>query len=334
VPAATFDGNAAAFDQVLQAATIGRGDDAVGVAIVRDGQVVHEFAAGTENALLGTSATPASRFRLASISKVLAATVVMQLVEEGRIQLDEPFLDQYGSDAAIGDQRMRSITVRHLLSHTSGLSDAWARFFDGGATTWQEAATAGLADTLQFDPGSMFQYSNTNFCLLGLLIERVTGMPYEQAVTERVLAPLGITDMRMAGTFDVQFGDVVHRSGPGRNYMEVLGPAGAWVGSAADTARIVAALSPSGGSLLLEPGTVDRMRQPAIALPPALGWNYGLGLRLFANGSWGHTGTVERTRAIAVNRPDGTTVSVMVAGDVPWSTDDLLDTIDAAFAAS
>lgn len=319
---------------MIKAATLGRGDDAVAAAILVDGQVVHELAAGTENGLLGTAVTPTSRFRLASISKVLGTIVVMQLAEEGRIQLDEPFLEQLATDAPVADPRTYSVTVRQLLSHTSGFPKAWTRYFDRGSNDWHQAGRASLGDELLGTPGAVYQYSNTNFVLLGLLVEHVTGQPYEQAVGERVLAPLGITGMRMAGTFDLQPGDVVHRSTPGRNYMEALGPAGAWVGSAADTARILAALQGTGPVQLLSPDSVAEMRVPRLVLPPELGWNYGMGLRLFADGSWGHTGTVEKTRAVAVNRPGGITVSVLVSGDVPWTTDDLLDTINVALAAS
>ena len=331
-PTPGLPGDTAAFDSVIAAATVGLGDRAVGVAVLRDGVVVHEFAAGIENGLFGTRAVPASRFRTASISKILTAVVVLQLVEEGRIELDRPLLEQVPIGAAIVDPRMYSITVRQLLSHTSGLPDAYPRFFAGGASSWQQAAALGLGDVLPGQPGTFFDYSNTNYCLLGLLIEHVDGRPYEDAVNARVLAPLGIVGPRLAGTFDVGFGEVVHQSGPGRNFMETLGPAGGWVASPAEVGQIVAALDrPDGG--LLSADTVALMRRPHGAPFAEVEWSYGLGLRLFANGSWGHTGTVEHTRAMAVNRPDGSTIVIMVSGEIPWSTDDLLVTIDAAVAA-
>ena len=73
------------------------------------------------------------------------------------------------------------MTVRELMSHTSGFDAAHGIFFGHGVDTWQQAADNALGQTLKFDPGTAFQYSNTNFCLLGLLIESVTG----QAVRDR-----------------------------------------------------------------------------------------------------------------------------------------------------
>lgn len=327
---------------MIEAATVGRGDLAVGIAVVQDGEVVHEAAFGTENPLFGSPATPATRFRLASVSKVVTTIVVMQLVEEGRIELDRPLVDQLPLFDSLIDPRASLITVRQLLSHTSGLQVGDNDFFGGGAATWQDAARRGLSRPLLFDPGTSFRYSNTNFVLLGLLIEHVTGQPYQIAAEERVVRPLGATGMRMAGTFDVGFGDAVHLSGFGRNYMEALGPAGGWIASPGDIARMIAALRPVEGGAEGEEGgrwhplsadTVAEMRAPASPEPPAYDWTYGLGLRTFADGSWGHTGTVEQTRAIVLNRRDGTTIAVLVSGPVPWSTDDLLGIIDRAYAA-
>src|SRR5688572_13157801 len=81
-----------------------------------------------------------------------------------------------------------------------------------------------------------------NFCLLSILIEIVTGQPYETVVHERLLAPLGINGMRIAGTFDPQPDEVVHPSFPNRNYMETLGGAGAWTATPSDVVKIVDSL--------------------------------------------------------------------------------------------
>mgnify|MGYP001030629944 CR=1 FL=1 len=83
-----------------------------------------------------------------------------------------------------------------------------------------------------------------NYCVLGVLIEQLAGQDYEQAVSERLLTPLGITGMRLAPTHDPGPGEVVHRSVPGRNYMEVLGAAGAWVASPSDLLVIFDSLDP------------------------------------------------------------------------------------------
>jgi D-alanyl-D-alanine carboxypeptidase len=119
--------------------------------------------------------------------------------------------------------------------------------------------------------------------------------------------------------------------------MEVLGPAGGWVTTPVDLAKLAAALrDPS--SPLLDEADVDAMRVPvsvAVQVPlPANGWSYGLGLILFGDGSWGHTGTIESTHAMVINRPDGLTVAVLVSGKVPSNTDHLQQIIDLAVAAA
>ena len=332
----SFDG--AAFDSVIAAATVGAGDISVGAAVLRDGAVLHTTALGMENPFQSKPATTDTRFRLASVSKMLTAVAIMQLVNQGSIQLDQPFAGQLGLDGPFTDQRVATVTVRQLMSHTSGFSAAHGIFFGHGVDTWRQAADNALGQALQFDPGTAFQYSNTNFCLLGLMVESVTGQSFESAIRERVLKPVGI-NAHLAPTFDTEPGDALHAASPGRNYMEALGPAGGWVATPLDVAKLADALrAESPGPHLLDESTVDKMRVsvnvPVEIPPPANGWSYGLGLMLFGDGSWGHTGTIESTHAVVVNRPDGLTVAVLVSGKEPGNTDDLLPVIDLAVAAA
>jgi D-alanyl-D-alanine carboxypeptidase len=329
--------NGAAFDAVIAAATVDRGDLSAGAAVMRNGEQLHVAAFGMENPFEGRTATIDTRFRIASISKIFTAVAIMQLVEDGSIELDEPFVRQLGVKRSFNDSRIASVTVRQLLSHTSGFTAERGIFFAHGVDTWQQAANDALDQVLQFDPGTAFQYSNTNFCLLGLLLEVVTGQPFETAIRERVLEPIGIS-AHLAPTFDNTPGDALHPSVPGRNYMETLGPAGGWVTTPLDIAQLAAALrTGSTAPPLLNRATVDLMREPVrvpVSIPPPInGWSYGLGLILFGDGSWGHTGTIESTHAIVVNRPDGLTISVMVSGNAPNNTDHLIDVIDQAIAA-
>lgn len=330
-----FDG--AAFDAVIGAATVDRGDLGAGAAVMRDGTVLHTAAFGMENPFESKAATVDTRFRIASISKMFTAVAIMQLVNDGSIRLDKPFAGQLGLHGPFNDPRVAAVTVRQLLSHTSGFGVSRNNFFGHGVNTWQQAAKAALEQQLQFDPGTAFQYSNANFCLLGLLLESVTGQPFETAIREQVLEPLGI-EAHLAPTFDARAGDALHASSPGRNYMETLGPAGGWVATPLDIAKLTSSLRvETPGAHLLDRTTVDAMRVPVpfpVEVPaPANGWSYGLGLLLFGDGSWGHTGTIESTHAVVVNRPDGLTVAVLVSGKFPTNTDDLLGVIDTAVAA-
>ncbi|MEP7201916.1 MAG: serine hydrolase domain-containing protein [Ilumatobacteraceae bacterium] len=327
--------NGDAFDAVVAAATVDVGDISVGTAVVRDGKVLHTSAFGMENPFESRAATVDTRFRLASVSKMLTAVAIMQLADEGAVELDEPFAEQLDVGGPFNDPRIAAITVRQLMSHVSGFSAAKGNFFRHGVDTWTQAAQSALGEILQADPGTAFQYSNTNFCLLGLLLEKVTGQPFETVIRDRVLQPIGI-NAHLAPTFDTKSGDALHASAPGRNYMETLGPAGGWVATPLDVAKLAASLRED--SPLLDPSSVDAMRVrvavPVEIPPPANGWSYGMGLMLFGDGSWGHTGTIESTHAVVVNRPDGLTVAILVSGKEPRNTDDLLPVIELAVASA
>jgi D-alanyl-D-alanine carboxypeptidase len=338
VPLFAGEFNDDAFDAVVSAATVDLGDISAGVAVMRDGAVVHSAAFGMEDPFASRPATVDTRFRIASVSKMFTAVAIMQLVSDGSIALDEPFVDQLDLDGPFNDPRVGTITVRQLMSHMSGFTVSRNNFFGHGVDTWQQAANDALGQTLQFDPGTAFQYSNTNYCLLGLLLESVTGEPFESAIRQRILKPLGIT-AHLAPTFDSVKGDALHASAPGRNYMETLGPAGGWVTTPVEIAKLASSLRTElDGIHLLDPTMVDAMRVPVPVPvevpPPDNGWSYGLGLILFGDGSWGHTGTIESTHAVVVNRPDGLTVAVLVSGKVPSNTDDLLAVIHLAVAAA
>ena len=130
--------------------------------------------------------------------------------------------------------------------------------------------------------------------------------------------------MRLARTFDDDPGQVVHPSAPLRNYMEVLGAAGSWVATPSDIVTIMNSIDPAlPGWHPLSPAMLELMRQPQTLAYPTAGRWYGLGLMSFGDGSFGHTGTVESTHAMVVDRPDGVVWAVLVSGEYPWETNDL-----------
>jgi D-alanyl-D-alanine carboxypeptidase len=345
---------------------LGSGDYAVSVAVAVDGRLVHtgafgfrvppppapELGGGTVERPTTTPAPTTTvrsqrpdgvettdRFRIASISKILTATVVLQLVEEGDLELTQPVGRQLADyvGVRVHDPGVDAVTVRQLLSHTSGLSSYHDLFFDGGADSCTAAARVGLSGTLVAAPGTRYIYSNLGYCLLGLLIEQVTDRPYEVAVRKRLLEPLGITGMRTAETVDPDPAEVQHPSVPTRNYMEVLAAAGAWVATPADLVKVVDSLDPAKpGWHPLSRRILELMRRPARKVRyahPDDHW-YGLGLIVSTDGSFGHTGTIENTHAMVIARPDGVTWSVLVSGEYPWETDDLRRIFDETVAAA
>ena len=326
-----------AFDDLIGRSLL-PGNRAASVAVSIDGRLVYTGAFGTRTGDPADPATPTDRFRIASISKVITATVVLQLVDRGDLGLDEPVGQRLAAIAGIlpGDERVAMITVRQLLSHTSGFPDYRGQFFGDRFHSCEEAAAFGLARPLAHPPGTEHDYSNLNYCLLSLLIADVTRQPYEAAATQMLLEPLGITGMRLVRTIDPNPGEVVHQSGAGRTYMESLAGAGAWVATPADMVQILDSLDTSGpGWHPLPPELALQMVDPPdVIYPEPNERRYGLGIVVWPDGTYGHTGTVENTHTMLVHRADGITWCILVSGDRPDSTESLRETFDRALAGA
>ena len=248
-----------------------------------------------------------ARFRAGSITKSFVATVVLQLVGEGRMAVDDPSGKCLPGLLPDGDR----ITVRHLLQHTSGLADygessRFRRLY--GTTeavvrmrhrTWSPldllAFVAGRPSL--FEPGSSWAYSSTNYLLLGLVIERVTGNSYAAEVERRILRPLDLRDTELPGADPHIAGPHLHGHlwDEGREPVDVTvfdhsfaGAAGAIVSSTTDLNRFYGALM---DGRLLAPAQLAEMCTARAAGP---GFAYGLGVakRRLPDGTtvWGHNG--------------------------------------------
>jgi D-alanyl-D-alanine carboxypeptidase len=221
-----------------------------------------------------------------------------------------------------------------------------------------------LGRPFSVSPGT-FLYSNVNYCLLGVVLEAVLHVPWDTAVHQLVLDPAGAPAIQLAHTDVVGPNDVDHRSGLGPTgdnptYLEALGPAAQWAGTAADVVRVLDALDPdtAGGAGLLSRGALAAMTaRPAAAMPsldiestgsgddpspttgtsattaPAGRW-YGLGLMTWDGGaSWGHSGSLPMARNLAMHQADGTTWCILVYGSFDDHASVLLRTMQSAMAA-
>lgn len=292
----------------------------IAMAVSHHGEYLASWTVGRTNH--GNPIDLTARFRIASMSKLLTSLAVMRLVEQGLIQLDVPFVEQYTTDDTPLDSRFARITPRHLLTHSSGLNGLRGSFFRSTVDDWHEAVEVAYNRDMLSEPGTAFFYSNANFVMLGALIEQKSALPYEEAVHQLVLSPLGIVTAEMVNTEEQPDGDPTYVVTPGRLYMEALGPAGAWVMTATDAARLMAAFDPTLAPLVLTADSLATMRTwNGLESDGPTHYQYGVGVMLVAPGTYlGHTGTIESVRSFVLLLPNGYAVTVMTTSEKSVST--------------
>lgn len=274
----------------------------------------------------GSALEPETGFRVGSIAKTFVATVIMQLVEEGRLDLEAPVADHL-------EGLYPDVTIRHLLTHTSGIPD-YARsqeYTDGllnePQRRWTTAEVIGLTDGVDVDfaPGSAYSYSNTNYILLGEIIESVTGQPWWVDVHDRIVEPLGMSHTFVPGvetdrehvirgwvdTNDDGFEDPV--SGDDWPALDTLeGAAGNLVSTAEDLSVFARALFEGD---LVSDAALEAMTARNPHHPPHA--NYGLGVEIlepdYQTTVLGHGGSEPGWRATMWYIPrDGSVIVVLV----------------------
>ncbi len=310
----------AGFDAVIDRFLRAYGVPGASVAVAQDGRIVYARAYGTADPATGEPVRVDSRFRYASTSKVLTAAAVLDLVQSGRLALDAPAFPLIAATVPLppdADPRLLQVTVADLLHHTSGLPASPDVFFNEGGQAPQSCADAArwvVTRRLVGQPGQGFSYVNMNFCVLSLVVEAVTGEPYAQALEEHVLDQRDVHDVVVGQTAGRQPGEVASLTGdpssPGVGwFMESLLGAGGLIGTPIDLVRVVDGLDPAKvGEHLLDPQTY------AALLAPGPG-SWGLGVRLFGEGTYGHTGSLAGTRDMVVHQADGMTWAITTNGN-------------------
>jgi D-alanyl-D-alanine carboxypeptidase len=266
---------------------------------------------------------PTDRFRIGSVTKTFVATVVLQLAAEHRLRLDDPmsrWLPRLLPDG-------RRITLRDLLSHRSGLADVAddPTVLAGPRSEWSARRLIALAarEPRTASPGAAFHYSSTNYLVLGLVVERVTGTSLATQLSKRLIEPLGLKDTeyvagRVLGRHVHGYSRPSHQGvvDPAAEATDLDGRSARWAGaagdlvaSAPDLARFFRALL--GGELL-----------PAAQLHAmeTVRSRYGLGLGVFSTPcgrAWGHTGNLNGLLTIAWSSRDGRRQAIVMANSFP-----------------
>ncbi len=311
--------------------------------VVQDGGHTQVTRSGVGDIATGKPFPRNGSFRAGSVTKTFVATVVLQLVAEGRVRLDAP-VSRY-LPGLLPDGR---ITVRQVLQHTSGVPD-YLQDFDlsnpealrhRGAEPAELVALAVRHPAL-FPPGTSWSYSNTNYIVAGMLVEKVTGHALDREIAHRITGPLGLRD-----TYLPRRGDEKLPSPHPAGYFPIgdelvdfsdfdatiAGAAGGLVTTPADLDRFYGALL---GGRLLRPAELAEMRRtvPADLGIPGAGYGLGLGsIPVSCGVVWGHEGGIIGFTNFAGVGPDGRRASVVLnENPTPAETNPhLLAAVDAA----
>lgn len=351
------------------------------LAVARNGRLVYARGFGVGDIEAKTPVQPDSLFRIASISKPLTAAAVMQLVERGKLKLDDHLVDlldvrHEGKPVPPGDPRLKDVTVRHLLQHRGG----WDRdkSFDPmfrsvkfakelgtepPASSWQ-VITAMWSRPLDFDPGERYSYCNYGYCLLGRIIEKVSGMTYETYIRKEILEPLAIDSMRIGKTLlaDRAPGEVRYvmgdngrkKQGPavlgpalgepismpyGGWYLEAMDAHGAWLATPSDLVRFASAFDPPRFGTILNQSSIETMftrpegraGHKADGTPEATFYACGWHVRDKQPGAsmntW-HSGYLDGATCLLVRRHDGLAWAVLFNSDTGSNGKSAATTID------
>lgn len=308
------------------------------VAIVKDGRLVYAKGYGYADKEKKLKVTPAHKFRIASISKLVTAVAIMKLVEEGKIGIDDTVFGTKGilndpQYCKAADKRAYTITVRHLLIHEAGWNSRYgdhmfmphyiSKNMDKPLPVDLETIISfALGKNLHYTPGQANSYSNLGYCILGRIIKKVSGKNYEEYVQQEILNPLGIHGMEITSNFyhkkspwEVKYYDTpgakqrlsvysnnkyAPRTYEGTDF-ETLGAAGGWIASPAELMKLMVAID---GFCYQEDilgcNTIDSMTTLENPDKYGFGWVHSDG-----EGNWWRTGTLSGTSAFMMRRSDG-----------------------------
>ncbi|TAJ10732.1 class A beta-lactamase-related serine hydrolase [Marinilabiliaceae bacterium JC017] len=313
------------------------------VALAYNGRLVYAKGFGYADVENKISIEPYNLFRVASISKLVTATGIMKLVEDGYLTLNQKVFGEHGilNDPKYLhyiDPRIENITVINLLNHSGGWTTRWGdpmfmptviarKLHKALPVSEDDIIEFVLSKRLHFKPGGMSYYSNFGFMVLGKVIEKTSGMPYEAYIQTHVLYPLGIFDMQIGGSYleernssevkyyepeETFFVEDYRGSGQqvlrayGGNDIKTLGACGGWLASSTDLLKMMLAIDGNKNTPdILKESLINKMVTPVeIGMSP-LGW------RRINRQGWFRTGTLSGSSALMVSKPNGISYVVL-----------------------
>ena len=320
------------------------------IAVMKDGRLLYSKGFGWADKEKGIPMDVGHIFRIASLSKLITATGIMKLCENGRLSLDGRVFGPEGilCDSLfrnIGDKRIEKITVEHLLRHQGGYSiragdplfnsSSVARQLGTGLPLDLDRMVRYAAETrLRYAPGESNLYSNLGYVVLTKVIEKVCGMPYERYICDSILAPIGCLDMHIGHSrYDDKFPNEVHYYEPedtepvesfdgsgklvprcyGGCDLQVLSGAGGWVASPTELMKFITAIDPDDSKPdILNPSTIAYMTATDKGRYP-IGW-----MQTTESDDWSRTGSLSGSSAMLKRQHDGYTW-VFITNTSSWA---------------
>ncbi len=270
-------------DSAVQAELRKTGVPSASVAVVQNGRIAYLHAFGAARLEPRTAALSGMRYSIGSISKQFTAAALLLLQEQGKLSLDDKV-----SKFIPGVTRANEVTIRQLLSHTSGYQDYWPQDYVP-AFMLTEITAGKILDLwarkpLDFDPGTKWQYSNTNYVIAGLIVEKASGEPLLKFLQRCIFSPLGMNsvanidqdrlgDTDATGYFRYALGPLRVAPKEGKGWLFAMGELAM---PAADLARWDISMIDRS---LLQPSSYDEM-ETEVRLKNGLGTQYGLGVEV------------------------------------------------------
>jgi len=288
----------------------------VSIVVIKDGKIVKMEGYGLANIELNVPARPETVYKIGSVSKQFIAAGIMLLIEEGKVSLD----DNVGKFLEGTPESWKPITIRHLLTHTSGIVREAPGFDPLKIQTDADVIKTAYSLPLRFTPGEKYEYCNVGYFTLAEIISKVSGKPWGDFLNERVFTPLGMTATRTTTVTDLvpnRANGYVWRNGKMQNatIFLALRPSGAFLSTVIDLAKWDEALN---NGKLLKRSTLEQMWTP-LKLNDGKSHPYGFGWQLEpVNGhkQVNHGGSLPGFRAqLARFIDDKVTVVVLTNGD-------------------
>lgn len=283
IPLAAQDSFSAGVDRIANDVLAKTGAPSASVAVVRDGRIVYANAYGLANVETKMPARPSMRYSIGSISKQFTASAILMLQEQGRLSLDDKLVRWFPELT-----RANEVTIRQLLSMTSGYQDFWPQDYVMPPmlqpTTARQIMDDWARKPLDFEPGTKWQYSNTNYVIAGALVERVSGVPLLEFLQNRIFGPL-----QMTSVYNTDLAALTPED-PQRYLRYALGPVRpapkegrGWMFAAGELAMTASDLAKWDISMMdqtvLKPASYREL-ETEVLLQNGAGTNYGLGVNV------------------------------------------------------